>query len=166
MANSTRVGIGYDIHALAPKRKLVLGGIVIPFDRGLNGWSDADVLTHAIMDAMLGAAALGDIGYHFPPGDPRYKDISSLDLLLRTRDKLADKGWRVVNIDATILAEKPKLKDFIDPMRQKLGQTLGIGINRISVKATTSEKLGFIGREEGIAAYAVALIEGSKDEDI
>ncbi len=162
-----RVGIGYDIHPLTPKRRLVLGGVAIPFDKGLAGWSDADVLTHAIMDALLGAAALGDIGCHFPPGEPQYKDVSSLNLLERTAAKLAENGWQVVNIDATILAERPKLRDFIDRMRQQLSRVLGISINQVSIKATTSERLGFIGREEGIAAYAVALIEGDKkDEDI
>ncbi len=161
-----RVGIGYDIHPLTPKRKLVLGGVDIPFDKGLAGWSDADVLTHAVMDALLGAAALGDIGHHFPPGEPQYKDVSSLNLLGMTRHKLAENGWRVVNIDATILAERPRLRDFIDHMRRHLSQALGISISQVSVKATTSERLGFIGREEGIAAYAVALIEVGKDEDI
>ncbi len=162
-----RVGIGYDVHPLTPKRRLVLGGVNIPFDKGLAGWSDGDVLTHAIMDALLGAAALGDIGRHFPPGEPQYKDVSSLDLLESTSHKLAENGWQVVNIDATILAERPRLSDFIDHMRRHLSQTLGIGISQVNVKATTSERLGFIGREEGIAAYAVALIEGDKkDEDI
>ncbi len=161
-----RVGIGYDVHPLTPERKLVLGGVAIPFDKGLAGWSDADVLTHAVMDALLGAAALGDIGHHFPPGEPQYRDISSLNLLEMTKIKLAGHGWQVVNIDATILAERPRLSDFIEHMRRHLSQTLGIDISQVSVKATTSEGLGFIGREEGIAAYAVALLEGGKDEDI
>jgi len=155
-----RVGIGYDVHPLAPGRRLVLGGVEIPFDKGLSGWSDADVLTHAIMDALLGAAALGDIGSHFPPGEPQYKDISSLILLEGVRDKLAKNGWRVFNIDATIVAEQPKLKDFIDAMRQQLSKTLGINISQVSVKASTSAGLGFVGRGEGIAACAVAVIEG------
>ena len=137
----------------------MLGGIDIPFDKGLSGWSDADVLTHAIMDALLGAAALGDIGSHFPPGEPQYKDISSLVLLERVRDKLAEHGWRVNNVDATIVAEQPKLRDFIDEMRHQLSQTLGIALSQVSVKASTSNGLGFIGREEGMAAYAVALLE-------
>ena len=155
-----RVGIGYDVHPLVPGRRLVLGGIDIPFDKGLSGWSDADVLTHAIIDALLGAAALGDIGSHFPPGEPQYKDISSLALLKRVKAKLAESGWQVGNVDATIVAEQPKLGDFIDGMRQKLSQTLGIALSQVSVKASTSAQLGFIGRGEGIAAYAIALIQG------
>ena len=166
MNNKVRAGIGYDVHPLVPGRKLVLGGIDIPFDKGLSGWSDADALSHAIIDALLGAAALGDIGSHFPPGDPQYKDISSLVLLERVRKKLAENGWQVVNIDATVLAESPRLRDFIDRMRQQLSQTLGINISQVSVKASTSAGLGFIGRGEGIAAYAVALIEGGKDEGL
>ncbi len=166
MASKIRVGIGYDIHPLAPGRRLVLGGVDIPFDRGLSGWSDADVLTHAIIDALLGAAALGDIGRYYPPGDPQYKDISSLDLLRRTGEELARNVWQVVNVDATVLAERPRLRDFIDRMRAQLSRVLGIDISQVNVKATTSERLGFIGREEGIAAYAVALIEGGKDENI
>ncbi len=154
-----RVGIGYDVHPLASGRRLVLGGINIPFDKGLSGWSDADVLTHAIIDALLGAAALGDIGGHFPPGDPQYKDISSLALLKKVRDMLAENGWQVDNIDATIVAEQPELKDFIDQMRHQLGQTLGIDVSQVSVKASTSAQLGFVGRGEGMATWAVALIE-------
>jgi 2-C-methyl-D-erythritol 2,4-cyclodiphosphate synthase len=160
MNGKLRVGIGYDVHSLTPGRRLVLGGIDIPFDKGLSGWSDADVLIHAIIDALLGAAALGDIGSHFPPGDPQYKDISSLILLERIRDKLAENGWQVNNVDATIVAERPKLRDFIDRMRQQLCQTLGINTSRVSVKASTSDQLGFAGRGEGIAAYAVATLEG------
>ena len=137
----------------------MLGGVEIPFDRGLSGWSDADVLTHAVIDALLGAAALGDIGSHFPPGEPQYKDISSLILLERIRDKLAENSWQVNNIDATIVAERPRLRDYIDRMRQQLSQTLGINISQVSVKASTSDRLGFIGRGEGIAAYAVATLE-------
>ncbi len=166
MASKTRVGIGYDIHPLVPGRRLVLGGVDIPFERGLSGWSDADVLAHAIMDALLGAAALGDIGKHFPPGDPEYRDASSLKLLEKTVSELSRNGYKVVNIDATVLAERPKLKDLVDRMRAELGRVLSIGTNRVSIKATTSERLGFVGREEGIAAYAVALIEGGEDEDI
>ena len=161
-----RAGIGYDVHPLAAGRKLVLGGVEIPFERGLDGWSDADVLTHAIIDALLGAAALGDIGSHFPPGEPQYKDISSLVLLEKVSEELAANSWQVVNIDATILAESPRLRDFINRMRQQLSQTLGISIRQVSVKASTSNGLGFVGRGEGIAAYAIALIEGGKDEGI
>jgi 2-C-methyl-D-erythritol 2,4-cyclodiphosphate synthase len=166
MNGRMRTGIGYDVHPLVTGRKLVLWGIDIPFDKGLSGWSDADALTHAIIDALLGAAALGDIGSHFPPGDSSYKDISSLILLEKVKEKLAAKSWRVVNIDATILAERPKLRDFADRMRQQLSQTLGVSTSQVSVKASTSNGLGSIGRGEGIAAYAVALIEGGKDEDI
>ncbi len=166
MNTKLRVGVGYDVHPLATGRKLVLGGIEIPFERGLSGWSDADVLTHAVIDALFGAAALGDIGSHFPPGEPEYKDISSLVLLRRTVDALARNSWRIVNIDATVVAERPRLREFIDRMREQLSQAMGISTSRISVKASTSEKLGFAGRGEGIAVYAVALIEGGKDEDI
>ncbi len=166
MESKIRVGLGYDVHPLIPGRRLVLGGVEIPFDKGLSGWSDADVLTHAIIDALLGAAARGDIGSHFPPGDPQYKDISSLVLLERVRNELAKNGWRVANIDATIMAEQPKLKDFIDAMRQQLSQTLGINISQVSVKASTSAGLGFVGRGEGIAAYAVTMLEGSQHEGI
>ncbi len=162
MKSKMRVGIGYDVHPLTPGRRLVLGGVDIPFDKGLNGWSDADVLTHAIIDALLGAASLGDIGSHFPPGEPEYKDISSLVLLTRVKDKLTENGWLINNIDATIVAEQPKLRDVIDQMRHKLSQTLGIALSQISVKASTSSQLGFIGRGEGIATYAVALIAGDK----
>ena len=163
MKSKSRVGVGYDVHPLIPGRKLVLGGIDIPFEKGLSGWSDADVLTHAIIDALLGAAALGDIGSYFPPGEPQYKDISSLTLLKRVRDELAKNDWQVGNVDATIVAEQPRLRDFIDSIRQQLSQTLGIALSQVSVKASTSAQLGFIGRGEGIAAYAVAVIEGIAD---
>lgn len=166
MNGKVRAGIGYDVHPLVPGRKLVLGGIDIPFDRGLSGWSDADALTHAIIDALLGAAARGDIGSHFPPGEPQYKDISSLVLLEKVRKELTENDWQVVNIDATILAERPRLRDFTDRMRQQLSKTLGISISQLSVKASTSNGLGFVGRGEGIAAYAIALIEGGKNEGI
>ena len=159
-----RVGIGYDVHPLIPGRRLVLGGVEIPFDKGLDGWSDADVLTHAIIDALLGAAALGDIGSHFPPGEPEYKGISSLVLLERVKDKLQGNGWLIENVDATVVAEQPRLRDFIDQMREQLGQALGIAASQMSVKAKTSNGLGLVGRGEGMAAYAVALLEGSKGE--
>ena len=161
-----RVGIGFDAHPLTPGRRLVLGGVDIPFTKGLSGWSDADVLTHAIIDALLGAAGLGDIGSHFPPGEPEYKDISSLVLLKRVKDKLTENGWLIGNVDATIIAEQPRLRDFIDGIRQRLSQTLAITPNQVSIKASTSAQLGSIGRGEGMATYAVALIEGSKDESI
>jgi len=163
MVNKLRVGIGYDVHPLTPGRRLVLGGVDIPYDKGLSGWSDADVLTHAIIDALLGAAALGDIGSHFPPGEPQYKDISSLALLKTTKDKLVAQGWQIVNIDATIVAEKPKLSEFIAQMRQQFSDTLGVDPSQVSVKASTSAGLGLVGQGEGIAAYAVALIEGISD---
>ena len=153
-----RTGIGYDVHRLAPGHSLVLGGLEIPSALGLVGWSDADVLTHSIIDALLGAAALGDIGSHFPPGDPQYKDISSLFLLEKVRAMLNEKGWGVGGIDATIVAEHPKLRDYIDGMRQNLSQTLGITSSQVNVKASTSEQLGFVGREEGMVAWVVATI--------
>jgi len=161
-----RIGTGYDTHPLVPGRKLVLGGVHIPFDEGLEGWSDGDALTHAIIDALLGAAALGDIGQHFPPGEPQYKDISSLVLLEEVKGKLAAKGWQVVNIDTTIVVERPRLREYIDDMRATLGKTLSIKIEQVSVKASSNNGLGSIGRGEGIAVYAVALIEGGKDEGI
>jgi len=159
MNNKMRVGIGYDVHPLIPGRRLVLGGIDIPFNYGLSGWSDADVLTHAIIDALLGAAALGDIGSHFPPDEPEYRDISSLVLLDRIKDKLKENGWLIGNIDATILAEQPRLINYIDRIRQQLSKILGITISQVSIKASTSEGLGFVGRGEGMAAWAVALLE-------
>ncbi len=137
----------------------MLGGVDIPCDRGLGGWSDADVLTHAIIDALLGAAALGDIGSHFPPGEAQYKDISSLVLLKRASDELKEKGWRARNIDATVVAEQPSMEEFTGQMRHNLSQTLGIETGQVSVKASTSARLGFVGRGEGIATWAVALIE-------
>ena len=154
-----RVGIGYDVHPLTPGRRLMLGGVDIPFAKGLSGWSDADALTHAIIDALLGAAVLGDIGSRFPPGELEYKNIPSLVLLKRVADELKEKGWVIGNIDATIVAEQPRLRDFIDRMREQLSQTLGIETGQVSVKAKTSEQLGFIGRGEGIAVWAVALLE-------
>ncbi len=155
-----RIGIGFDAHPLVPGRKLVLGGLEIPFAKGLDGWSDADVLTHAVMDALLGAAALGDIGVHFPPGDKSYKDISSLILLAKVKGMLAAKGWRASNIDATVVAEKPKLREHIGAMRKNLSKALDISTDQVSIKASTSNGLGFTGRGDGIAAYAVAMIEG------
>ncbi len=153
-----RVGIGYDVHRLATGQRLVLGGVEIPSPKGLTGWSDADVLTHAIIDALLGAAALGDIGSHFPPGDPQYKDISSLVLLGKTGAIIKEKGYRVGNIDATVVAEQPRLADFIPGMRKQLSRILGIAATSVSVKASTSERLGIAGRGEGMIAWAVATI--------
>jgi 2-C-methyl-D-erythritol 2,4-cyclodiphosphate synthase len=162
MKNNRRIGLGYDVHPLVPGRKLVLGGTEIPFERGLEGWSDADALTHAVMDALLGAAALGDIGRHFPPGEPEYEDISSLVLLSQVVDKLEESGWRVVNVDATVVCEKPRLREYIEDMRHNLSHVLGIEMENVSVKASTNNGLGFIGNGEGIAALAVALIESGK----
>lgn len=161
MASKMRIGTGYDAHPLVAGRRLVLGGVEIPFDKGLDGWSDADALTHAIIDALLGAAALGDIGSHFPPGDPEYKDISSLELLEKVKNKLAEKGWLVDNVDATVVIAQPKLRYSIDRMRRRLSQALGIPVEQVSIKASTSNGLGFAGRGEGIAAHAVALIRDS-----
>ena len=156
----SRIGIGYDIHPLVPERRLILGGVEIPFGQGLDGWSDADVLTHAIIDSMLGAAAMGDIGKYFPPGKPEYRDISSLEMLKQVNSKVTGKGWSVVNIDSTVIAEQPVLKDYIDLMREKLGHTLSIDIEKVSVKASTANGLGEIGKVEAIAAMAVTMIEG------
>lgn len=153
-----RVGFGYDVHRLTTGHILMLGGIEIPFDRGLAGWSDADVLIHAIMDGLLGAACLGDIGTHFPPSDPRYEHISSITLLSKVSKLLKDGEWEIGNIDTTIVAQQPTLAPFIDTMRQKISETLGIKTDQISIKATTTEGLGFAGRSEGIAAYAIVLI--------
>jgi 2-C-methyl-D-erythritol 2,4-cyclodiphosphate synthase len=161
-----RIGTGYDVHPLVPGRKLVLAGVEIPYEKGLDGWSDADVLVHAIIDALLGAAALGDIGWHFPPGDPAYRDISSLVLLAKTGKKLAGQGYRVVNIDATVVAEKPKLAGYINAMRGKLAGALGIDIDRVSVKASTSNGVGALARGEGIAAMAAVLIEDGQHENL
>lgn len=154
-----RVGSGYDVHPLAPGRRLVLGGVEIPFDKGLSGHSDADVLTHAIMDALLGAAGLRDIGTHFSPDDPKYKDISSLILLGEVNKLLKVKGFKVGNIDAVVVAEQPKLSPFIEDMCGRIGRALGVDLEQVMVKATTTDGLGFAGRGEGIAAYAVALVE-------
>jgi 2-C-methyl-D-erythritol 2,4-cyclodiphosphate synthase len=140
-------------------KPLVLGGVEISHDKGLDGWSDADALIHAVIDALLGAAGLGDIGRHFPPGAAEYKGISSLKLLERTRDKLAEAGWSVGNIDATVVAEKPRLSGYIDAMRDRMGRALAIEIGRINVKAGTSEGMGFTGRGEGVEVLAVAIIE-------
>ena len=154
-----RIGLGFDVHKLASGRKLVLGGVIIPYEKGLLGHSDADVLVHAINDALLGACALGDIGKHFPDHDPKYKGISSLVLLEEGRKLLADAGYKVVNIDSVICAQKPKLAPYIDKMRTNIANTLGVTKNKISIKATTTEELGFEGRGEGISAQAICMIE-------
>ena len=155
-----RVGIGYDSHPLVSGRRLILGGVDIPYAKGLSGWSDADVATHAMIDALCGAAGLGDIGTLFPSGKPEYKDISSLVLLSRTNEQVRDKGFKVANIDVTIMAQSPKLSPFIAEMKERVSQVLGLDLTQVSIKATTSNGMGFIGREEGIAAQAVALIQG------
>ncbi len=154
-----RVGQGYDVHAWAEERPLVLGGVEIPHEHGLKGHSDADVLLHAICDALLGAMALGDIGMHFPDKDPAYEGISSLLLLEKVARMLKETGWRVSNLDATVVAERPKLAPYIPLMRERIAEVLGTDVGRISVKATTSERLGFVGRQEGAAAQAVVLLE-------
>lgn len=154
-----RIGHGYDAHRLTEGRKLVLGGVEIPYERGLDGHSDADVAAHAIMDALLGAAALGDIGRHFPPSDESLRGISSMELCRRTAALLSDAGFRIGNIDATIIAQAPKLAPHIEEMRKNLAAALGCGVSRVSVKATTEENMGFTGRGEGIAAHAVCIIE-------
>ncbi len=147
------------MHRLVAGRRLVLGGVDIPFEKGLEGWSDADALIHAIIDALLGAAGLGDIGRHFPPGVAEYKGISSLKLLATVRDKLTAEGWEPGNIDATVIAERPRLSGHIDEMRRKLSGALGISATQVNVKAGTNEGMGFAGRGEGIEVIAVALIE-------
>ena len=154
-----RIGHGYDVHRLAPERKLILGGVELPFEKGLLGHSDADVLTHAVMDALLGAAALGDIGKLFPDSDPAYEGADSLILLRRVTEVLSEHGYRIGNVDATVLAQRPKLAPHIPAMREKLAGAMGISVEQVSVKATTEEGLGFTGTGEGIAAHAVALIE-------
>lgn len=153
-----RIGHGYDVHRFTAGRKLILGGTEVPFDRGLLGHSDADVLLHAICDALLGAAALGDIGMHFPDSDPRYAGADSRELLRRTAALLLQNGWRVCNLDATVLAERPKLRPFIDAMRANIAADLALPVSAVSVKATTEEGLGFTGAMEGIAAHAVCLL--------
>ena len=155
-----RVGIGYDSHPLVSGRKLILGGVEIPYDRGLLGRSDADVATHAVIDALCGAADLGDIGTQFPEGESKYEGVSSLLLLGRISELIKAKGFKVVNIDTTIIAQRPKLSPFIPEMRGRISQALGIESAQVTVKTTTTDGLGFIGREEGIAAQSVALIQG------
>lgn len=154
-----RVGMGFDVHAFAPERELWLGGIQVPHHLGLQGHSDADVLIHAICDALLGATAMRDIGYHFSDKDPAFKGIDSKVLLKKTVELLAQSGWHVGNIDATICAERPKLLNYIPQMQSTLAEVMGVDTEDVSIKATTTERLGFTGREEGISAYAVALIQ-------
>lgn len=154
-----RIGHGYDVHAFAENRKCIIGGVDIPCEKGLLGHSDADVLLHAISDSLLGAAALGDIGKHFPDTDPRYKGADSLVLLKNVYSLIASLGYKVVNIDATVIAQMPKMAPYIDSMRSNIADALNVDVDFISVKATTEEKLGFTGRKEGISAHCVCLIE-------
>ena len=154
-----RIGQGYDVHRLVEGRKLILGGVEIPFEKGLDGHSDADVLVHAVMDALLGAAALGDIGILFPDNDDAYLGADSVELLKKVRDVLQEHGWKPGNLDATVIAQRPKLAPYIDTMRKRIADALETDAENVSVKATTEERLGFTGSGEGIAAHAVCLIE-------
>lgn len=154
-----RIGHGYDVHRLVEGRKLIIGGVDIPYEKGLLGHSDADVLAHAIMDALLGAAALGDIGKLFPDNDPAFEGADSMKLLARVAEVLGEKGYAIGNIDSTVIAQKPKLAPYIEQMRRRMAEVCGIDMDQLSVKATTEEKLGFTGSGEGIAAHAVCLIE-------
>lgn len=153
-----RTGIGYDVHRFAEGRRMILGGVDIPSDKGLLGHSDADVLLHAIADALLGAAALGDIGVHFPPSDPQWKDLDSMDIVRHSVSLLENAGWKPVNLDATVIAEVPKVNPHVASMKQNLMAVTGLPADAISIKATTNEGMGWIGREEGIAAIATAMI--------
>ena len=154
-----RIGSGFDVHRFAPQRRLVLCGVTIPYEKGLLGHSDADVATHALMDAILGALAKGDIGQHFPPGDEQYRDADSLKLLAVCREIMTEAGYRIGNADITVIGEKPKMAPYIPAMRENIAKVLQTETESISVKATTTEKLGFTGREEGIAAFATVLLE-------
>ncbi len=154
-----RIGHGYDVHRLVECRDLILGGVTIPFEKGLLGHSDADVLLHAVSDALLGAAGLGDIGRHFPDTDPAYKGADSLKLLMQVADKIAAAGYRVGNVDVTMIAQRPKLKDYIPQMQKNIAQALQVELSQINVKATTEEQLGFTGDGSGMACHAVCLLE-------
>lgn len=165
MTRSLRVGFGFDVHPLAEGRKLILGGVEIPYSKGLLGHSDADVLIHAICDAILGAISEGDLGRHFPDTDPRYRDISSMILLKKVEEKARAKGFRIVNMDATITAQEPRLAEYIPRMIDKIADVLGIGTGRVNVKATNPEGLGFSGRGEGIMGQCVVLVEGMGKEN-
>ena len=161
-----RVGIGYDVHKLVENRKLILGGVEIPHTLGLLGHSDADVLLHAIMDALLGAAALGDIGKHFPDTDEQYKGISSIRLLEHVRELIEKEGYLIENIDATVIAQKPKLRPYIDKMQENIANALKIDKNQVNVKATTEERLGFTGREEGISSQAICALSSLYENSV
>ena len=160
-----RVGIGFDVHRFVEGRPLILGGVNIPFEKGLEGHSDADVLTHTIADAILGAAGLGDIGVHFPDSEPQWKDVSSLIILEKIIEMLQEKSLAVVNVDAVLIAERPKISPWVPAIRDKLCQTIGVSAEMISIKATTTEGLGFIGEGKGIAAQAVALVSDVKEKN-
>lgn len=157
-----RIGQGFDAHPLVPGRRLILGGVHVPHDLGPDGHSDGDPLIHAIIDALLGAAALGDIGAHFPSSDPQYKGVESTTLLASTVGLLRETGWNIANVDATIAAEKPRLAPYISAMRDSVAKAAGIATQQVSIKATTTDGLGFIGRQEGVAASAVCLIQEAK----
>jgi len=158
MQQDFRVGIGFDSHPLVSGRKLILGGVEVPYATGLSGWSDADVVVHAVIDALCGAADLGDIGTLFPSRDPEFRDISSLTLLSRVRELIEDKGCMVLNIDVTIIAHSPRLSSYLPDMRSNVAKALGVDSTRVTIKATTTNGLGFVGREEGMAAQAVVLL--------
>lgn len=161
-----RVGIGYDAHRFAQGRDLILGGVKVPYDAGLDGHSDADVLAHALIDALLGAARSQDIGYHFPDSDPAYKGVSSMILLEQAVKIVRDRGWRIVDADCVVLLEAPKVSGYRDEMRRELASRMDVSIDQIGLKATTTEKLGFVGRGEGVAAQAVVLLESSSDVEV
>ncbi len=158
MSKQIRIGQGYDCHALVEDRKLIIGGVDIPFSKGLMGHSDADVLLHAIIDALLGAAGLGDIGTQFPDTDKRFKGIDSRELLRKTFELIAAEGYEIGNVDATVIAQRPKMSPYVDQMKQHIAADLSVDLNQIGLKAKTNEKLGFLGREEGIAVHAVVLL--------
>lgn len=162
MNSQYRVGIGFDVHAFSDNRKLIIGGVEIPFEKGLAGHSDADVLLHAICDALLGSISMGDIGQHFPDTDPKYKDANSLTLLKYVYELVQQKGFSLGNMDAVVTAQQPKLVSYIPQMRKNISETIETDIENISIKATTTEKLGFVGREEGLSAFASVLIIKNK----
>jgi 2-C-methyl-D-erythritol 2,4-cyclodiphosphate synthase len=157
--STTRIGLGYDVHRFVEGRPLVLGGVKIPYERGLLGHSDADVLVHAVMDAVLGAMRAGDIGLHFPDTDPRYEACCSVELLERVAALMRDQGWRLLDVDTVLVLEEPRISPFRDAMQESMARALGVGVTSVGVKATTSEGLGFTGRGEGVAAQAVVLLE-------
>jgi 2-C-methyl-D-erythritol 2,4-cyclodiphosphate synthase len=159
LKENIRIGTGFDVHAFAENRKLVIGGIEIPFEKGLAGHSDADVLLHAICDALLGSLSLGDIGKHFPDTDPEFKDVNSINLLIEVYKMVKSKGYELGNLDAVLMLQRPKVSPYIEKMREKISSVLNVDVDKVSVKATTTEKLGFTGREEGVAAMATVLVQ-------